>query len=305
MSQTPVSQTVEDKAKRNLITQDDPDQAEIEASRAPLMEHLLELRTRLFIMVGAFLVACVVCFLYARPIYEFLLQPFKMANAVLIEQKAAGHSGNPLDLMYVLLGLKTVANNDVSLIYTAPLEILFTQLKMAMFGGIILSFPVLAFQLYRFVAPGLYRKERNAFLPFLVAAPALFVLGMALVYYIILPMALWYSLSQQVMSPGVSITALFKVSDYLALITTLMLAFGCCFQLPIIVTLLGLAGIVNAKMLGSFRRYAILAIVVVAAVVTPPDPISQLMLAIPIVLLYEISILCVRVIEWSRPKKAA
>lgn len=298
-------QTIEDKSKRNLVTKEELDQADIEASRAPLMDHLVELRSRLMIMVAAFLVACIVCFAYAAHIYEFLLHPFKVANAILEEQKIAGHNGNPFDMMYVLLGLKNVAiSKDVALIFTAPLEFFFTKMKMAMFGGVILSFPILAFQLYRFVAPGLYRKERNAFLPFLIAAPILFVIGMALVYYMILPLVLWFSLKQQIVTAGVSVTAMFKVSDYLSLITTLMLAFGCCFQLPIIITLLGMAGIVTAKQLGQFRRFAILGIVVVAAFVTPPDPISQLLLAIPIVLLYEISIICVRVIEWQRPKAA-
>ncbi len=298
-----VPQVIEDKSKRSLVTKEEQDQAEIEASRAPLMEHLVELRGRLMIMVAAFILACIICFAFATQIYEFLLHPFKVANALLEEQKISGHHGNPFDLMYVLLGFKQVAmTKDVSLIFTAPLEFFFTKLKMAMFGGVILSFPILAFQLYRFVAPGLYRKERNAFLPFLFAAPILFVIGMALVYFLILPMVLWFSLSQQIVAPGVNVTAMFKVSDYLSLITTLMLAFGCCFQLPIVITLLGLAGIVTAKQLGQLRRYAILAIVVVAAVVTPPDPISQVMLSLPIWLLYEISILCVWLIELRRPK---
>lgn len=303
MSELP--QVIEDKSKRNFLTKEELDQAEIESSRAPLMEHLVELRSRLLIMVIAFVVACIVCFSFATQIYEFLLHPFKVANALLEDQKASGHHGNPFDLMYVLVGLKQVTiTKDVSLIFTAPLEFFFTKLKMAMFGGVIVSFPVLAFQLYRFVAPGLYRKERNAFLPFLFAAPVLFVIGMALVYFLILPMVLWFSLSQQIVAPGVNVTAMFKVSDYLSLITTLMLAFGCCFQLPIVITLLGLAGIVTAKQLGQLRRYAILAIVVVAAVVTPPDPVSQIMLSLPIWLLYEISILCVWIIELRRPKAA-
>lgn len=301
----PQKAEVEDVSKRSLVTQEDPDQAEIEASRAPLMDHLIELRSRLWVMVAAFAVAFVLCFAFAKDIYIFLLHPFEMASRLLEEQKLAGHKGGPFDLMLVLFGIKAAPmalEKGLSLIFTEPLEFFFTKMKMAMFGAVILAFPVIAWQLYRFVAPGLYRRERNAFLPFLFAAPILFVMGMALVYFLILPMVLWFALNQQILAPGVSVTAMFKVSDYLQLITTLMLAFGCCFQLPIIITLLGLAGIVNAKMLGSFRRYAILAIVVVAAVVTPPDPISQCLLSIPIILLYEISILCVRMIEWRRPK---
>ncbi|ESQ76365.1 MttB family protein [Asticcacaulis sp. AC402] len=301
-------QIVEDKHKRSLVTQGAAPKAfdddEIEASRAPLMDHLVELRTRIVIMAVAFLIACIGCFAVAKPIYEFLLHPLKVASAMLEQTKINGHGGNPFDMMYVLLGLKQVTlNKDLSLIFTAPLEFIFTQMKMAMFGGIIVSFPILAWQLYGFVAPGLYRRERNAFLPFLFAAPMMFVLGMALVYFIILPTVLWFSLSQQIVAPGVAITAMYKVSDYLSLITTLMLAFGCCFQLPIVITLLGLTGILTSKMLRSFRRYAILAIVVVAAVVTPPDPISQLLLAIPIILLYEVSIICVKLIEWRRKDK--
>ncbi len=298
-------QVVDDSSKRNLVNPGDRDQAEIDASRAPLMEHLIELRARLWVMVAAFAVGFVVCFVFATQIYTFLLHPFEMASRLLEEQKAAGHKGGPFDLMLVLFGFKAAPaalNKTLSLIFTEPLEFFFTKMKMAMFGAVILSFPVIAWQLYRFIAPGLYRRERNAFLPFLIAAPLLFVLGAALVYFTILPMVLWFALNQQIVTPGVSVTAMFKVSDYLQLVTTLMLAFGCCFQLPIVITLLGLAGIVNAKMLSGFRRFAILGIVVVAAVVTPPDPISQCLLSIPIILLYEISILCVRVIELRRPK---
>lgn len=276
---------------------------EIEASRAPLMDHLIELRQRLIISVGALVLGFILCFAFAQQIYMVLLQPFEMAGRLLAAQKAIGANHGPFDLLLAMTGYIPVpeATSDLKLIYTAPLEFFFTKMKLAGFGALILSFPVIAWQLYRFIAPGLYRREKMAFAPFLVAAPVLFSLGAALVYYIILPMVLWFSLSQQILGQGgVTVELLPKVADYLSLVMTLLLAFGLCFQLPIVVTLLGLARIVSAKMLSEGRRYAILGIVIVAAIVTPPDPISQLMLAIPIALLYEISIWCVRLIEMRR-----
>lgn len=215
---------------------------------------------------------------------------------------------SPLDLILGTAGLKAlphVNGHTVNLIYTAPLEILFTKMKLAGFGAVFVAFPVLAWQLYRFVAPGLYRNERGAFLPFLVAAPLLFLLGAALVYFVMLPFVMWFSLSQQIVGDGVAANLLPKVSDYLNLVTALLLAFGLCFQLPVVMTLLGMAGLINSKLMSSGRRYAIVAVVVVAAVVTPPDPISQLMLAVPMVLLYEVSIWCVRLIELRRSKADA
>ncbi len=300
-----IPQTVEDATKRSLVTNDDFDHADIESSRAPLMDHLIELRSRMLIMVVAFIVSVIGCYCFHAHIMAFLVHPLAVASSMYQEQQAHGHAG-PFDLALILMGLKTISHvKDIPLIATAPMEVFFTNLRIAMFGGIIVSFPIMAWQLYRFIAPGLYRRERNAFLPFLFAAPVLFVMGMALVYYAILPMVLWFSLNQQIInSAGITVQFMPKVSEFLQLVETLMIAFGCCFQLPIVITLLGLAGIVNAKMLGSFRRYAILAIVVVAAVVTPPDPISQCLLSIPIILLYEISILCVRLIELRRPKAA-
>lgn len=300
MSET-LPQTIQDKSKRDLLTQAERDQAEIEASRAPLMEHLVELRARLITMVLAFVVAFIVCYFLANVILTFLLQPFTVAAALYAQQQHGSHTG-PFDLILVLFGFKAIpAGKSVALIATGLMETFFTKMRMAMFGAIILAFPVFAWQLYRFVAPGLYRRERQAFLPFLIAAPVLFILGMALVYYLMLPMVLWFSLNQQVVGgSGVSVDLMPRVSEYLELITKLMIAFGLCFQLPIIVTLLGLAGIVKAKMLSDMRRYAILGISVVAAIVTPPDPISMCLLMVPIILLYEVSIFCVRVIEWRR-----
>jgi sec-independent protein translocase protein TatC len=281
---------------------------ELEASRAPLMEHLTELRQRMIVMVAAFGLSFVLCFTMAEPIYMWLLHPFEMASRILEAQKITGHNAGPFDLMKVLFGLMAAPANigELKLIYTAPLEFFFTKVKVGMFGAVVVSFPVIAHQIYAFIAPGLYKRERRAVLPFLMAAPILFSLGALLVYYIILPMVLWFSLSQQIMGDaGVNVQLLPKVSDYLSLVTTLILAFGLCFQLPVVITLLGLAGIVSSQTLVSFRRFAIFGIVVMAAIVTPPDPISQILLAIPIVLLYEISIICVRMLEWRRPKESA
>ena len=280
------------------------DEDEIEASRAPLMDHLIELRGRLVICVVAFVLGFILCFAFSEPLYIFLVKPFAAAAA--FHQAAGGgaHAAvSPLDLILGTAGLKALPVVDgqmVNLIYTAPLEILFTKMKLAGFGAIVVTFPILAWQLYRFVAPGLYRNEKGAFLPFLLAAPLLFLLGAALVYFVMLPFVMWFSLSQQITASGVSAELLPKVSDYLNLVTALLLAFGLCFQLPVVMTLLGLAGIISSKVMAEGRRYAIVGVVVVAAVVTPPDPISQLMLAIPLVLLYEVSIWCVRLIELRR-----
>ena len=298
---------IADQGKRGLMTPLLDDDSDIEASRAPLMDHLVELRTRLITMVIAFVIAFIACYAFSSQILEFLLQPFLMASQLYQDQVHGGSHAGAFDLILVLFGVKHIAavKGGVELISTGAMETFFTKMRMAMFGAIILAFPVMAHQLYRFVAPGLYRRERAAFLPFLVAAPVLFLLGMALVYYLILPMVLWFSLSQQIIGgTGVSVQLMPRISEYLELITKLMLAFGLCFQLPIVVTLLGLAGIVKAKMLSDMRRYAILGISVVCAIVTPPDPISMCLLMVPIVLLYEVSILCVRVIEWQKGGKA-
>ncbi len=286
------------------MTDYDPDEAEIEASRAPLLDHLVELRKRLIICVLAIVVGFGICFAFADPIYRFLLHPFAMAAQMYAATKQ-GHSAGPFDLLFVLIGLQDAppATTDLRLMFTAPLEFFFTKLKLAGFGAVVLSFPILAWQVYAFVAPGLYKRERYAFLPFLLAAPLLFTAGAALVYYIILPFVLWFSLSQQIIGAGIAVELLPKVSDYLTLVTTLLLAFGLCFQLPVVLTLLGLAGIVTSSMLWKGWRYAVLGVVIVAAVVTPPDPISQLLLATPIILLYFVSVGCVRLIELRRKKE--
>lgn len=281
------------------------DEAEIEASRAPLLEHLIELRRRLIICALALVVGFLLCFYFSRDIYIALLHPFEVGAGLMAAQKDRASHG-PFDLLLTLVGVLPPphAPDQLRLVFTAPLEFFFTKVKLALFGAVVITFPVLAWQLYRFVAPGLYRRERRAFLPFLIASPVLFAMGAALVYFVMLPFVLWFSLNQQITGAGdVSVQLLPKVSDYLSLVTTLLLAFGLCFQLPVVLSLLGLAGLVSSKMLRSGRRYAILGVFVIAAVVTPPDPISMISLALPITLLYEVSIWCVALLELRRRRE--
>jgi sec-independent protein translocase protein TatC len=283
----------------------DEHEDEIESSRAPLLDHLIELRTRLIICVGAIAVAFGICFAFVKPIFLFLVRPFTVAEGLKAVQDAGGHHGS-FDLILALIGVKKVppaSLAQITLQATAPLEQFFTNIKLAAFGAIILAFPIIAWQLYRFVAPGLYKKERNAFLPFLIASPLLFLMGASLVYYVMLPFVLWFSLSQQIVGEGVKVVLQTRVSEYLTLVTTLLLAFGLSFQLPVVLSLAGLAGLISSKMLRAGRRYAIVAVFAVAAIVTPPDPISQITLAIPLCLLYEISIWCVWLIERRRKRE--
>lgn len=280
-------------------------EAEIEESRAPLMDHLIELRGRLMVCVVGFVIGFLICFYFASPIQIFLIKPYQAATAIHAAAAAHGGHGNPIELLEVTSGFKPIPKDGesaVQLIATAPLEQLFSKMKIAGFGAIVLAFPIIAWQLYRFVAPGLYRNERGAFLPFLIAAPVLFVMGGALVYFVMLPFVMLFTLSQQVVGDGIAVVQTTKISEYLSLVTSLLLAFGLCFQLPVVTTLLGLSGILTSKLMVASRRYAIVGVVVIAAVVTPPDPISQLMLAVPLVLLYEISIWCVRIIELRKRK---
>jgi sec-independent protein translocase protein TatC len=284
------------------------DDHEIEASRAPLLDHLIELRHRLIICAAALVVGFGLCFYFATQIYLFLLAPFVRASNLLAAQHAGHAHAGAFDLLLVVTGFKAApaVAGAVNMQFTEPLEFFFTKVKLAGFGAIVVTFPVLAYQLYRFVAPGLYKRERRAFLPFLMASPFLFLLGASLVYFIMLPFVLWFALNQQILDAGqVSVHLVTKVSDYLTLVTSLLLAFGLFFQLPVVMALLGMSNIVTTNMLTSARRYAVVGVFVVAAVLTPPDPISMMTLALPGVLLYEISILCVWLIERRKDREAA
>ncbi|AIC27030.1 MULTISPECIES: twin-arginine translocase subunit TatC [Rhizobium] len=256
---------------------------DIEDKPQPLIEHLMELRTRLMWSIGAFFIAFVVCFFFAKHIFNYLVYPYKLAVSW--------------------------ANLDVEkaqLIYTAPQEFFFTQVKVAMFGGLVIAFPIIAAQIYKFVAPGLYKNERAAFLPFLIASPLLFLLGAALVYFFFTPMVMWFFLSMQ-QAPGhdeVAISLLPKVSEYLSLIMTLVFSFGLVFQLPVVTTLLARVGLLTSEWLAEKRKFAIVLAFVVAAVLTPPDPLSQIGLAIPAILLYEIAIYAARLVERQRARQA-
>ncbi|MCO5065612.1 MAG: twin-arginine translocase subunit TatC [Rhizobiaceae bacterium] len=256
----------------------------MEKSSAPLIEHLIELRTRLIWSIGGFFVAFLVCFFFAKQLFNLLVVPFKWA---------VHWAGLPQD--------------KVELIYTAPQEFFFTQIKLAMFGGMVLAFPLIAMQVYKFIAPGLYRNERAAFLPFLIASPILFLLGAALVYFFFTPMVMWFFLAmQQTGGDGeVQISLLPKVSEYLSLIMTLIFSFGLVFQLPVVTTLMARVGLLSSKALKEKRKWAIVFAFVVAAVLTPPDPVSQIGLALPTILLYEISIWTARMIEKKRDEEAA
>ncbi|MDI6837014.1 MAG: twin-arginine translocase subunit TatC [Rhizobiaceae bacterium] len=256
---------------------------DLEDKPQPLIEHLIELRTRLIWSLVAFFVAFIGCFAFAKDLFNLLVVPYKWA--------------------VIWAGLDV---SKAELIYTAPQEFFFTQVKVSMFGALVIAFPVIAAQIYKFVAPGLYKNERQAFLPFLIASPVLFLIGAALVYFFFTPMVMWFFLAMQ-QAPdqnGIAISLMPKVSEYLSLIMTLVFSFGLVFQLPVVTTLLARVGLLESSWLAGKRKYFIVVAFVIAAVLTPPDPVSQIGLALPTILLYEVAIYAARLVERKRAATA-
>ena len=255
---------------------------EIEDTSAPLIEHLTELRSRLIKSLGAFVVAMVICFTVWNPIFDFLTQPLCDALAENGQQ-------------------------DCGLVMIALQEGFFVAVSISMLGGLVLSFPVISYQLWRFVAPGLYKSEKNAFLPFLLASPIMFILGAAFAFYVITPMAFTFFLNfqQAGVTAGTEATSaginyLGSAQSYLSLTMKFIIAFGLCFQLPVLLTLMGKAGLVSADGLRSVRKYAVVGILILAAIATPPDVVSQIILFSVVYGLYEVSIQLVARVEKAR-----
>ncbi len=240
--------------------------ADLDETRAPLLDHLIELRTRLVRAIIALIIAFGVCLYFADPILGFLVQPLRDA----------------------------FPDGEGQLIFTRLPEVFFVELKVALFAGFMVSFPIIANQLWAFVAPGLYANEKKAFLPFLLATPVLFISGAALAYYVVMPTAFLWFLGFGGTTGGLDIKAMPSAGDYLNLVMQFILAFGLTFLLPVLLMLLHRAGIVTRAQLAGARRYVIVGVFVVSAVVTPPDPGSQIILAIPLLLLFEGSLLLMR-----------
>lgn len=248
---------------------------EVAASSAPLLDHLTELRSRLIVCLAAIAVAFGVCFLFSKDIFNFLIVPFTEA-------------------------VKSVNAGKEPTLYFAPLEFFFTQVRLSVFAAIVLAFPVIAYQAYAFIAPGLYKREKKAAAPFLIAMPVLFTLGASLVYFVMMPFIMRFAVGFEAQGEGAGDTRfelLTRVGDYLSLTTTLILTFGFSFQLPVFLTLLARAGVVTSPMLVNYRRFAIVGIFIIAAILTPPDPFSQIVLGLCILALYEISVISVRMAE--------
>lgn len=250
---------------------------DIDDTQAPLLDHLIELRTRLVRCVLALSVGFAVCFYYADPILGFLIQPLKNA----------------------------FPEGQGQLIFTKLYEVFFVELKVGLFAGFFLSFPFIANQLWAFVAPGLYAREKKAFLPFLIATPILFVMGAALAYYVVMPTAFEWFLGFGGEAGGLEIRALPSAGDYLGLVMQFILAFGISFLLPVLLLLLNRAGIVTRQQLAGARRYVIVGIAILAAVVTPPDPGSQIILAIPLLMLFEGALLVMCFSEGRAARESA
>jgi sec-independent protein translocase protein TatC len=261
---------------------DDDREDELEEGRMPLLEHLIELRNRLLWSFGALIAAFIVCYQFKETIYRFLQHPLAEAFA---NQGEAGRR----------------------MIFTALTEAFFTYLKVSFWAALCLAFPVIAVQIWKFVAPGLYRNERRAFRPYLLATPVLFIMGAALAYFVVIPIAFKFFLSFE--TPGgdgsLPIVSEPKVNEYLSLVMTLLFAFGVAFQLPVLLTLMARAGLITSAGLISKWRYAVVGMFGVAAVLTPPDIISQTCLAVPLILLYFASIYSCRMVEKARAKREA